>query len=536
MLITQIAAIFMLLYAVGVGFLNRALHNHLPPLNLKYTARWLRPWLALFWMWGPTFWFVPGLVWFRILGIPQEVRFALIGLNFFLPLSIFVIFTSFLGLFPYRKDNPFDMLVTYFSVGVVVVLTAIFVVMLFVSPLLSLWQVLFYIAVVVLHPSVALLSLSMVAPKLIPSPSPNPLFRLRTGLTQITAYFTRFPKPVWMVDDGSLQTRVPGDPFYGSGDGWLLTEPENVAVLGDKAGLTRIEPPGIVLTRDSESPYRLVDLRNQTRSMNVVAVTRDGIEVNVPLSFSFRIQSGPRRPRLKHPWPIHRRDILQAVFAEVVDPAGKTPLDGHLTHPWEDLPLKLAVYKVKQAVAFYSLVQLYEAAAHPALQTVHIRASEALEVAVPNVTVYHLTRLMIGKMVQDSVQRMLRPHGFHIYAGGIVASIVPLSKELTRQRVEAWKTLWISKVMHWQAEKQTKTIGGYSESDDGAALDFIDTLINQSAQMTKIDDETSAKQALANHILANLKMLAQTPAVSPLLPDSVLHALTQLHNDPEELS
>jgi hypothetical protein len=54
--------------------------------------------------------------------------------------------------------------------------------------------------------------------------------------------------------------------------------------------------------------------------------------------------------------------------------------------------------------------------------------------------------------------------------------------------------------------------------------------------MTNIEGETPIKQALANHILANLEMLAQTPAVSQLLPDSVMQALIQLHIDSEELS
>jgi hypothetical protein len=534
-MITQIAILVMLLYAVGVGFLSRILHKHLPPLNQKYVARWLRPWLALFWMWGPTFWFIPGLVWFRVLNMPQEMRLILIGLSFFLPLFIFVIFISTLGLFPYRNENPFDMLVTYLTVGFVGFLTIIFLGILFMSPGLTIWQCIFYSVIVSLHPCISVLMFAFTAPHIIPCPSPNPLRRIKNSLKLITSFFTSFPKSVWMVQDGKIETRVSGNPFYGSGPGWLLTEPENIAILGNGFNLTRIEEPGVVLTIDSESPYRIIDLRNQKRSMNVTAVTRDGIEVNVPLSFSFRIDSGPRRPRQRNPWPIHRRDVYQAVFAEVVDPDGKTPLDTHLTHPWEDLPLKIATYKLKQAIGFYSLLQLYEDSTTPEMRVIHQRAATALEVNLPENIGHKLTRTIIGELVLESVRQMLKPHGFFIYAGGVENSIVPFSKELTRQRVEAWKTRWISKVMHWQAEVQANSIEAITQTDGGTALDFIDALIDETYHITQSDAVAFSKEALANSLVSKLLDLARIPEVASLLPDSVVPTLVRLQADGKDL-
>jgi len=529
-----ISTLVMLLYAVAVGFLSRILHKYLPPISQKYAARWLRPWLALFWMWGPTFWFVPGLVWFRVLNVPQEMRLILIGLSLFLPLFIFVIFTSLLGLFPYRTENPFDVLMTYLTVGTVGLLTLIFLGLLLVFPGLTIWQSIFFSVIVSLHPCISVLMLAYAAPQVIPCPSSNPLLQLRNSLTLIVSFFTGFPKPVWAVQDGKIETRVHGNPFYGSGPGWLLTEPENVAILGNGFHLTRIEEPGVVLTKDSESPYRIVDLRNQKRSMNVSAVTRDGIEVNVPISFSFRIDSGPRRLRLNSPWPIHRRDVFQAVFAEVVDPNGKTPLDDHLTHPWEDLPIKIAAYKLKQAIAFYSLFQLYEDGTTPEMQVIHKRVAEALAVDLPESTGHRLTRTSISEIVLESVRHMLKPHGFYIYGGGVVNSIVPLSKELTRQRVEAWKTRWITKVMHWQAEMQTNRIKEIPETDDGTVFDYIDALIEKTSDKAQPDDAVFSKQAIADSLLCKLLEIARIPDVEPLLPDSVVPTLLRLQNKVEE--
>ena len=536
-MITQIAILVMLLYAVGCGFLNRTLHKHLPPMSKKHVARWLRPWVAIFWMWGPTFWFIPGLVWFRVLNMPQEMRLILIGLSFFLPLFIFVVFTSLLGLFPYRTENPFDMFLTYLIVGSVALLNLIFLALLYISPGLDIWKLIFFCVIVLLHPCIAVLTFAFTAPQVIPCPSPNPLLKLKNSLDLIASFFTSFPKSVWTIQDGQMVTRISGNPFFGSGPGWLLTEPENVAILGNGFELTRVAEPGVVVTKDSESPYRIVDLRNQKRSMNVIAVTRDGIEVNVPIWFSFRINSGPRRPTLQSPWPIHRRDVYQAVFAEVVDPDGKTPLDEHLTHPWEDLPLKIAAYKLKQAVGYYSLFQLYEDGSTPEMQVIHKRVADSLGLNSPDDIEYGLTRTTISRLVLESVRQMLIPHGFFIYDGGVENSIVPLSKELTRQRVEAWKTRWISKVMHWQAEMHTNRNETISEKiGDGVALGMVDSLIEDTYHTAQSVDGVGPKDTVVRSLLSGLLDLARIPEVESLLPESVLPTLLRLQREGEETS
>ena len=530
----QIAILVMLLYAVGVGFLNRILHKRLPPVSQQYIALWLRPWLAIFWMWGPTLWFVPGLVWLGVLNCPPEIRFAIIVLSVFLPLFIYVIFTSLLGLFPYRKGLPTDKVLTYFSAGAVGLVTIIYLGRLFMFPALTLWKALFFCVLVSLHPCIGVLALALTAPKVFPCPSSDPRLRLRNSLLLLTSFFTGYPEPVWVVHDGEVETRVQGDPIYGSGPGWLLTEPENVAILGNGSALTRIENPGVVIMNDSESPYRVVDLRNQKRSINTIAVTRDGIEVNVPLAFSFRIDSGPGRPILNNPWPVHKRDVFKAVLAEVVDPDGKTPLDNHLTHPWEDLPVKIAVYKLKQAVAYYSLFELYGDGSTPEMQAIHERAAEALDVHGSEWAGYPLTRTTIGNLVFQSVRNLLEPHGFAFLAGGIEDSIIPVSKELTRQRVEAWKTRWITKVMHWQAEMQTKSIAELPEVGDEAALKLMGVLIQELYDRAQRQAAGLTKQAVADGLISTLLDIAQNPDVAPVLSDAVLPTLMRLQQEIRE--
>jgi hypothetical protein len=433
-----------------------------------------------------------------------------------------------MGFFPYRSNNPSDMLMSYLSVGTVGFITFLLLTLLFIYAGITIWQALFYCVCVVLHPVVSSLLLMFTAPKIIPCPSSNALNRIKNSIKLLLSFFSGSPRSVWVIQNGKLTTRISGNPVYGSGPGWLLTEPEKAVILGNGYQLTRIPQPGAAVTRESETPHKIVNLRNQRRQADVIAVTRDGIEVIVPVSFSFRIDSGPKRPGLNHPWPIHKRDIYQAVFAEVVDPNGKTPLDEHLPHPWEDLPLTVARYKVKQAVSFYSLLQLYDHSDFSSIQSIHKRVAEALDVDLVEFDGYGLTRVVISHLVVESVRKILSPHGFAIYDGGIKKSFIPVSKELTRQRVEAWKSQWISKVMQWQTETPKNLLKSSKDIDGQSLLDEIELLIDKISSFTDAPDVTNARKKMAGCLLDKFVELSHIPEVKPLLPDSVYPTLSQL--------
>ncbi len=55
--------------------------------------------------------------------------------------------------------------------------------------------------------------------------------------------------------------------------------------------------------------------------------------------------------------------MLQALFAEEVDPAGACLVDAHMAHPLGGSLAKIAAHKLEQAISYYSLDQLYGGAA-----------------------------------------------------------------------------------------------------------------------------------------------------------------------------
>jgi hypothetical protein len=109
-----------------------------------------------------------------------------------------------------------------------------------------------------------------------------------------------------------------------------------------------------------------------------------------------------------------------------------------------------------------------------------------------------------------------------------------VSKELTRQRVEAWKTRWITKVMHWQAEMQTTSIEEMPGVGDETGLEIMDALIQEISDSSQRDDAEFSKQAMADGLLSALLDIARTPDVAALLPDSVAPTLLRLEKEMQE--
>ena len=50
--------------------------------------------------------------------------------------------------------------------------------------------------------------------------------RWLTAAKLFVGFYTTFPKPVWVIEDGKAETRIRGNHFLGFGPGWLMTEPE----------------------------------------------------------------------------------------------------------------------------------------------------------------------------------------------------------------------------------------------------------------------------------------------------------------------
>jgi hypothetical protein len=364
---------------------------------------------------------------------------------------------------------------------------------------------------------------------------------IRRALMMLFGFFSTFPKATWVVEDGTVHTRIHGNEFAGAGPGWLMTEPENAVVLKAGPKVTRVAGPGVALTQRAESPFKIIDLRNQMRTTRISAITRDGIEVQVPVSSSFRVNRGYGEIILDESWPYrHQRDIFGVAFSEEVDPTGKSPLEANTAYPWGDLPLRITAHKTEQAISFYSLDQLYDGITDPVgaldegdpefqLLKTHRQVEEALGLPKAEGLGDPLTRTTIGKLVQRAVRQELEPRGFEILGGGIEDKIAPLNQDVTAKRVEAWKSRFILKVMDWQANVQRRRFARFEELRQSARDTMLDSMIKEIQKYVGAADEGAWRDYVAYHLLDDLIRMARNPDVQEMLPESALPTLEGIY-------
>ena len=391
-----------------MAFLGRYLRERLPtsasgPVLAGPTAA-----NVILWIWGPTLWVISGLLW---LGIPNLSVGMMLLLSFLLPLSCLALFLWRNRLLPGATlgfillGSLFALFLALTTPGLSYARFGLFAISSIAPPLFSVWL------------------LANWAPRVVPLEG-RVERRAFQALALILSFFTGGPKSTWVVEDGAVHTRIAGNPWSGAGPGLLITEPENIVVLKSGSEIARVAGPGVVLTQRSEMPFRVVDLRNQIRSARITAITRDGIEVRAPVSSLFGVNRGPSEVQLREPWPYRSQgDVLQALFAEEVDPSGRSFLDAHMAHPWEDIPAKIAAHKLEQAISFYeprpalwggvrwrtthtghdSQVELLRT--HRRLESA-LGLSPAADLGDP------LTRLTISRLVLRAVRKALGLRGF----------------------------------------------------------------------------------------------------------------------------
>jgi len=506
-------------YVAAFSALRAYLRDHPPHFEGKHIYEFERLGQALVRMWGLLLWPLPGLMWIGTMPIPALI---IAILSFLIPLDIFLVFFAIAGVLGLPSKSLIDKFSSWLP-AVFSILFTLLILLTLVRYAFPFWQFMVFLAFVTIPPLLAIILVMWAAPNIIPATPDEPRRALRL-LQQFAGFFTTFPKPSWIVEDGEVKTRIKGNPFLGVGPGWLMTEPENLVVLKGGTDIKRVVGPGMLFTEATESPYQVIDLRNQIRVARIDARTQDGIEVNLPISSLFRTDPGYKTINMESlanqdPWPYrNQRDIYQIVFYEEVDPTGKTPLEAHQVRPWDDIPLKAAINRVKQVIPEYSLEQLYSLV--PGSGTVDPASGKI----IPETG--NLTRSTIGAAVRETVKAAVEPLGFQILGGGVGNKIVPTNPDVVKQRVETWKASWMSKVMDWETDAQIQNLKDLSRIRSDARVELLSQILQKTSM--RLEDKENAGRYVAHHLLENLLHLARNSQVKELLPESALPTLTQL--------
>ncbi len=468
-----------------------ARHNP-PPPSRRYIEPEVRPaWLLIHWL-GPLLLPLVGLLWVGVLPVSPLI---LLLQATFIPLLVFVLFLSWLRVF----SNYVMIALALFS-AFIILGTLPF---LFIAET-SLPLVLLFFISLAIPPALMLLYLMLWAPMILPLP-PELSKDRRKILAYVAGFFTRNPKSTWAIIDGKVETRIAGNPFQGTGPGLIVTEPDFAVAVKDSSSIRKVSGPGTLFAEANEQIHDVLDLLQQVRGTKVETLTRDGIRVHVPISSIFRIDAGQEEPTLGRPLPYKRNAALKILFSAEVNPSSKSPLEAHRLRPWEDLPLSIATYQVKQEVAKHDFDDLY--GTH----------EEQID-SVP--------RGNIGKAVRAKVKEVMEPKGIKIEGGGVGNTIRPVDEEVVKQRVDSWKTHWIQQIMANIGEANVSRQKQLEKVRQEVRTEMLRSILHQS-QLLQASKEGSAA-ILMLQLLETMEHIARDTNVESLLPESAMPSLRSM--------
>ncbi len=328
------------------------------------------------------------------------------------------------------------------------------------------------------------------------------------------AFFCGFPKPIIAVQDGKLVNRNDGNPFLGTGPGLLMTEPEYAVLVRDGSRVRRVVGPGVLFTGGGDVADYLFDLRRQQRGTRVRARTREGIELEAPLSSIFHLQrgDGEREPQLDRPWPYRPSAAIKLYFSRLVDPEGKTPLEAHKPQPWQDLPLKEGVPLLKQVISRYTLDEIYGTP-----------LPDQPERSV-------LLRVQIGAEVRQQVEASMKEKGIQIIGGGIGGTIKPLDKSIFKQRIKAWQAQWAKRALQREIEESVEQLRAFSRIRQQVLQELLSGLKEHVDHYHEAGKDVSPSAILSLRLLETFEDMAHRSEAQEFLPEGLIKTLDELHS------
>ncbi|MEA3397149.1 MAG: hypothetical protein U9R05_06770, partial [Chloroflexota bacterium] len=231
-----------------------------------------------------------------------------------------------------------------------------------------------------------------------------------------------------------------------------------------------------------------------------------GIRIRVPCSSIFQIRGADQPLRPKQPWPYRKSAAITAFLAAEVNPQGKSPLEAHKARSWINLPLQLAVHKLKQVIAKYSLDELF-----------------AIRGRLPE----KLPRIAIAGTVRGFMKQEMAAVGINIIGGGVGNRVVPLDEEVVKQRIDSWKATQMRKIMVNKGKAEAEYLKQLEKVRGNALEELTDSLKQQSDMLQAAGPDTSML-LITLRLLETLEGIARDPHIEPLLPESTQSVLATL--------
>jgi hypothetical protein len=272
----------------------------------------------------------------------------------------------------------------------------------------------------------------------------------------------------------------------------------------DAAGppLVRAAGPGLVFIRPGERIVKTLDLRRQSRSTSVEALTGDGIECSAFVSVTFGLDPDPDRKHASQPPsgervmpidPFNPHSAFRAVYGMA--------LGEQQAVEWTDLPLVVAAECFRIILAEYCLDDLFEPNR-------------------PQFYPFNKLRERISTTVKAAP--VLAERGIVVYSVGV--SELSLPREVVNQRVRLWQAHWQRVTIDREAAMEKQAITTFRHRQSKAQTQLIHDL----QKLMEGNPDPVARDALWRMLAKALQRVASDPASRQKLSAEALRALDSL--------
>jgi len=314
----------------------------------------------------------------------------------------------------------------------------------------------------------------------------------------LRAYAWGFNYPFYREEDGELRRLVdsgvsPRGVMLGkAGPGFVIASSHYAIPLTVGTRNTQVGGHGIVFTERFERPCSPIDLRPQSRTKTVRALTRDGIPVRVGLTVVFQIDR--RRARGNWLYPFDQEAVFAAVHAQGVSP-GEEGEPEELG--WEQIVVDPAVALLQDAIAQRLLDRLLE--------------GEEDGQRPP--------REVLRDIVRGELAQTARPYGIQVMGIGL-SNIEVEDEEVLKQRAESWGAGWARRRLEKEAQGEAEAIRLIEEARADAQRQMIVAITEAFQQLADAGTPVPA-HVIALRFIDVLENVSASPPVHELLPETM---------------
>jgi regulator of protease activity HflC (stomatin/prohibitin superfamily) len=260
-----------------------------------------------------------------------------------------------------------------------------------------------------------------------------------------------------------------------------------------------------VFTTHRDHIVQAIDLRPQARSFRVTGLTRDGIEITVEASASFRIDAGRREPALGHHLPFNRGAAFRALHAQRVEHQDRSETNRTLEpQGWEDLPRVKGEHILRNIISKLEFDDLYGP---------HQPGGEP-------------PRRRIVKSFTQELEAALEPLGIQLI-GASIGNLEPVDPQVYLKRARNWEADWNRKITLRQAEGQAERLQILERARADTRADLILDLGRQLEELTESSAGLDAETVL-DQFLVVLEELTTQPQLKNVLPPRTMELLDDM--------